>query len=381
MERTPQQAAAAAEADAMPAKQSPAAPAAPADAIEAYRANRDRTLAELGKDIAQAVITGKIGLDSEVIAVGQETNRALYTRLNKVFIGGQRRIGTRDFCLKKMRDVPGYRLTCKQPRKTEAAMTEEAVKNADAIVREACVHGFALLAQGEIHPARGTTFRLNLCSTRLSSEHQRIAWNTIALHKRIVYGGYVVKCTTSEPGSKYKWLKFTRQSKLLRLMMAGQIKELSTASESEACAAAPAPYYPINGVDGREEWWVNGRPHREAGPAITAPDGTQKWYFEGKLHREHGPAVVNPNGVHEWYRHGKRHRLGGPAVKGGPQTHSKKWYYDGKLHRRYGPAIEHPDGGQEWYEDGKRHRHSGPAIELKTGCKEWYRHGKKIYRR
>ena len=34
--------------------------------------------------------------------------------------------------------------------------------------------------------------------------------------------------------------------------------------------------------------------------------GTRFWYLNGKLHREDGPAVERPNGTRFWYRNGER---------------------------------------------------------------------------
>lgn len=56
--------------------------------------------------------------------------------------------------------------------------------------------------------------------------------------------------------------------------------------------------------------------------------GNKYWYLDGKLHREHGPAVERANG-------------------------SKAWYLDGKRHREDGPAIEYADGDKYWYLNGK----------------------------
>ena len=38
------------------------------------------------------------------------------------------------------------------------------------------------------------------------------------------------------------------------------------------------------------------------------------WRLNGKLHRENGPAVEYANGHKEWYRNDKLHREDGPAV-------------------------------------------------------------------
>ena len=82
---------------------------------------------------------------------------------------------------------------------------------------------------------------------------------------------------------------------------------------------------------GVKRWKLNGKLHREEGPAVECPDGTQYWYLNGVLHREGGPAIERPNGT-------------------------RVWYLNGKLHREGGPAVERPDGRQEWWVNGVRHR-------------------------
>ena len=76
-----------------------------------------------------------------------------------------------------------------------------------------------------------------------------------------------------------------------------------------------------------KEWYLNGKLHREDGPAVEWADGTKEWFINGKLHREDGPAVEWANGT-------------------------KEWYLDGKLHRRGEPAIEWADGSKACYLDG-----------------------------
>jgi hypothetical protein len=44
-------------------------------------------------------------------------------------------------------------------------------------------------------------------------------------------------------------------------------------------------------------------------------DGDKHWYLNGKLHREDGPAVERSNGYKSWYLNGKRHREDGPAIE------------------------------------------------------------------
>lgn len=64
-------------------------------------------------------------------------------------------------------------------------------------------------------------------------------------------------------------------------------------------------------------YYLNGRYHREDGPAIIHPSGDKEWYLNGELHREDGPAVENTDGHKEWFINGKRHREDGPAVEHG----------------------------------------------------------------
>ena len=56
--------------------------------------------------------------------------------------------------------------------------------------------------------------------------------------------------------------------------------------------------------DGSKSWWLNGKLHREYGPAIEYRDGSIAWYLNGQLHREDGPAVEWPNNQF-WYVNGK----------------------------------------------------------------------------
>ena len=82
----------------------------------------------------------------------------------------------------------------------------------------------------------------------------------------------------------------------------------------------------------------------------TYPDGTQVWYLNGKRHREDGPAVISPNGTQYWFLNGKRHRKDGPAYIG--SDGSQYWYLNGKLHREDGPAYIGSNGSQKWYLNG-----------------------------
>ena len=85
---------------------------------------------------------------------------------------------------------------------------------------------------------------------------------------------------------------------------------------------------------------------------------------------------VQDNGAKFWYLNGKRHREDGPAYESADG--SKEWYLKGKLHREDGPAVEWVDGTKFWYLNGKRHRKDGPACEYADGSKYWYIDGKEL---
>lgn len=82
-------------------------------------------------------------------------------------------------------------------------------------------------------------------------------------------------------------------------------------------------------------------------------DGDKYWYLNGKLHREDGPAVESADG-------------------------DKHWYLNGKVHREGGPAMEHASGNKHWYLNSKLHREDGPAIECVNGYNRWYLNGEKV---
>ena len=76
----------------------------------------------------------------------------------------------------------------------------------------------------------------------------------------------------------------------------------------------------------RVEYTLNGKLHREDGPAIEYVDGSKEWYLNGKLHRSDGPAIEWASGSKEWYVDGKRHRLDGPARVFA--NRDKAWYLE-----------------------------------------------------
>ena len=54
-------------------------------------------------------------------------------------------------------------------------------------------------------------------------------------------------------------------------------------------------------ANGTKDWYLNGKHHREDGPAIECANGTKCWYLNGKRHREDGPAIEYANGYRRWY--------------------------------------------------------------------------------
>jgi hypothetical protein len=54
-------------------------------------------------------------------------------------------------------------------------------------------------------------------------------------------------------------------------------------------------------ADGDKHWYLNGKRHREDGPAVEFSGGNKAWYLNGKLHREDGPAVEYEDGRKYWY--------------------------------------------------------------------------------
>jgi len=95
-------------------------------------------------------------------------------------------------------------------------------------------------------------------------------------------------------------------------------------------------------------------------------DGSKFWFLDGKLHREDGPAVDGV--VKQWWKHGKLHREDGPAVFA--PNGARFWCRNGMYHREDGPAVEWADGNFIWYLNGvsmteEEHREAiNPTKEL-----------------
>ena len=85
--------------------------------------------------------------------------------------------------------------------------------------------------------------------------------------------------------------------------------------------------YEVRVYKNGKEWYLNGKCHREDGPACEHFCGNKAWYINGKLHRIDGPALEYANGSKFWYLNGKCHRIDGPAMEYANGT--KYWYIDG----------------------------------------------------
>ena len=59
------------------------------------------------------------------------------------------------------------------------------------------------------------------------------------------------------------------------------------------------------GANGVKQWRLNGKRHREDGPAVEWANGSKQWYLHGKAHREDGPAYEYIDGTKEWWLNGE----------------------------------------------------------------------------
>ena len=136
--------------------------------------------------------------------------------------------------------------------------------------------------------------------------------------------------------------------------------------------------YTILDINKEKCWYLNGKLHREDGPAIERANGDKEWYINGRRHREDGPACERANGDKYWWINDKIHREDGPAVEY-ENIAARHWYIHGKRHREDGPAVEwlRSDGfgGRKWFINGELHREDGPACEHDCGERRWYIRG------
>lgn len=83
---------------------------------------------------------------------------------------------------------------------------------------------------------------------------------------------------------------------------------------------------------GNQRWYLNGKLHREDGPAIEyCNNGDKYWLIEGRPHRTDGPATVWSDGSYIWSVNGETHRIDGPAMYIKSMDH-EIWFYHGVLY-------------------------------------------------
>ena len=63
--------------------------------------------------------------------------------------------------------------------------------------------------------------------------------------------------------------------------------------------------YTVQVSQDKTEWRLDGKLHREDGPAIEWESGDKFWYLKGYLHREDGPAIEYADGSKSWWLNGE----------------------------------------------------------------------------
>jgi hypothetical protein len=58
--------------------------------------------------------------------------------------------------------------------------------------------------------------------------------------------------------------------------------------------------------DGNKIWTLDGKYHREDGPAAEWADGDNYWWLNDRIHRVDGPAIEEANGHKEWWWNGTK---------------------------------------------------------------------------
>ena len=84
--------------------------------------------------------------------------------------------------------------------------------------------------------------------------------------------------------------------------------------------------------------------------------------------------IIYTNCEKEWWVNGKRHKEDGPAVF---YKNKLEWWSNGKRHNPVNPAVEYINGDKEWWFEGKPHKEDGPAIDFKE-YKEWWIKGVEV---
>jgi hypothetical protein len=128
-------------------------------------------------------------------------------------------------------------------------------------------------------------------------------------------------------------------------------------------------------TDGTLKWMVNGKYHREDGPAIISPDGTAHWMINGKHHRENGPAYVGfisgRNWELKWIKNGVLNRYPEPAVVSYADT--PVFYYNGKRVSNLEGLRTLEKTGVKWEAD-EDYKNYGPGVTKNLWNQEYENH-------
>ena len=103
------------------------------------------------------------------------------------------------------------------------------------------------------------------------------------------------------------FLFFTKMKEKGFTLLKARLQDLLTSLKTKLVFKKPTgkPKCVVNKY-GHKEWWLNGKLHREDGPAFEGCSGGDKeWWLNGKYHREDGPAREWENGTKEWWLHGE----------------------------------------------------------------------------
>lgn len=140
--------------------------------------------------------------------------------------------------------------------------------------------------------------------------------------------------------------------------------------------------YYLNGQTEYKKYYVDGKLHREGGPAVEEfyDNGKTKslsWYLDGKLKRDNRPSIVKldkntgATTYEEWNEDGKLHKIEGPSIvyyyPEGPKK-QEYWYVNDAVQ-----SIDDKPAQTEWYKNGNKkleqwwskdvlHRDNGPAV-------------------
>jgi len=137
-------------------------------------------------------------------------------------------------------------------------------------------------------------------------------------------------------------------------------------------------------VNGGRHYYVHGKLHRVDGPALIKPIThddpfrQEQWWNNGVRTRigDAATTIWDVNGICErsWYVDGKKHREDGPAIEHGtqigtPEEHltEQHWFQNDVHHRIGGPAAIREDMYEIWLVNGKKHRTDGPAMVSVNG--------------